>query len=92
MLTKADGCVPPGRSPDQYRLSRISGPYLRSEGIRSLLSLYRDYLDLDKHGDSFKPFLLPTDDSVQSHVARSYFERLPMIRELMGKVKVEDEH
>jgi len=66
--------------------------YLMSEGIRSLLSLYRDYLDLDKQGDSFKPFLLPTDDSVQSHVARSYFEKLPEIRELIDKAKVEDEH
>jgi ABC-type amino acid transport substrate-binding protein len=57
---------------------------LMSEGVRSLLSLYQEYLE-PEHDDSFRPFLMPFDETVRSHLARSAFERLPAIRDVIKK-------
>jgi Bacterial extracellular solute-binding proteins, family 3 len=46
---------------------------LMSEGIRSLLSLYREYLE--REGDSFSPFLISHDDTVSSELG-IHFESL----------------
>jgi len=47
---------------------------LMSEGIRSLLSLYREYLERDPF--SFSPFLIPEDDTVTSHLVSGHFRGL----------------
>jgi hypothetical protein len=49
---------------------------LMTEGIRSLLSLYLDYIKHDIDRDSFIPFLLDEDDTVQSSVVRAHFDPL----------------
>ncbi|MGA3028271.1 MAG: transporter substrate-binding domain-containing protein [Bryobacteraceae bacterium] len=46
---------------------------LMSEGIRSLLSLYREYVD---RASAFRSFLIPDDDTVASQLVRSHFEGL----------------
>jgi len=54
---------------------------LMSEGIRSLLMLYRKYIEQDGNNELFRPFLLSTDDTVQAHTALR-FETIPEICEL----------
>jgi hypothetical protein len=56
---------------------------LMSEGIRSMLSLYREYLD--QPGNAFRPFLIPEDDTVTSQFARKCMESLKEIRELQAE-------
>jgi ABC-type amino acid transport substrate-binding protein len=51
---------------------------LMTEGIRSLLALYRKYIDGDARGDSFLPFLIEDDDTIQSSMVKLHFQ--PLIR------------
>ena len=58
---------------------------MMTEGIRALLSLYRKYLARDTERNSFVPFLMPDDDTVQPIIAREAFESLPEIRTLRAE-------
>lgn len=80
----------PRNDPDWKRMIDNGFECLMSEGIGSLLTLYRKYIKRDKNCEFFRPFLLSTDDSVQSTQTKLHFESLPGIREAKEKRRAEE--